>query len=444
MFSESIMQIISNFILFTAIFTGIIWLDWKLTLFVCVLIPTLIILTIRFRQNQRKCYELIRTILSAMNSFVQEHITGASTIRHFGLQKQELGKFEEINSDYKTANLDAVHYFAAFFANLELIHQLMLIGAFSLLVALASPITGFDAGTFFAFSIYALMVFRPIADLAERYNILQAALAAAHRIFEIFDINEEAYNESGEPLNSIEEIHFKNVWFAYEDHNWVLKNFSFSLKKGETIAFVGITGVGKTTIFNLLLRFYEIEKGSIYINQVDIKKYRLKDLRRQFSIILQDPLIFSDTLANNVSLYQNMSHQRIEAAIDDANLRTLVNSFPKGIEHTFLEGGSNLSAGEKQLVSLARAIAHNGNIFLLDEATANIDLGTEKEIQNVLEKILRNKTAIVVAHRFSTIQHVSRILVIHDGALAESGSHIELLKKKGIYEKLYRLQYKLN
>ncbi len=243
----------------------------------------------------------------------------------------------------------------------------------------------------------------------------------------------------------VEEIHsiaFEDVWFAYEDEHWIFKGMNFEITKGESVALVGVTGVGKTTILNLLLRFYDIQKGSIKINGRDIRDYPLQTIRRQFSVVLQDPEIFSGTIAENISLYNpDITHENMETVVDYVNMRHLISRYPDGLNHHLKERGKSLSAGERQLVSLARAVAHERNVLILDEATANIDLLTEKIIQEALHKILKEKTSIVIAHRLSTIRDVDRILVLHDGVLAESGTHSQLIEQKGIYEKLYRLQF---
>lgn len=441
MFAESIVPLIGNLFLFVCIFAGILYIDWTFALvFLTMLIP-MGYLTNHFRYHQRRCYEKIRLIVSAMNTFVQEHLMGAATIRNFNLKKTTRRQFEQINEDHRVAYLDSMHYFSFFVASIDFIQNVFLILVFVLLVSMTPIGEGFQAGTFFTFSLYALMIFRPLLDLAERYNVLQAAMAAAGKIFNMLDQHKESDRGKIE-LSQIESLSFEEVWFAYEDENWVLKGLTFESRKGESLAIVGFTGEGKTTIISLLLRFYNVQKGSIKINGRDIKDYTLSSLRKQFSVVLQDPVIFSGTISDNIGLYSpEISQEQITEAAQYLNLFPLIETFPDKWEHQLSERGKSLSMGEMQLISMARAIAHYRSVLILDEATANIDSNTEKMIQNALQKILKEKTSLVIAHRLSTIKDVSRILVLYEGQAAEIGSHEELLKSKGIYEKLYRLQF---
>ncbi|NGX42250.1 MAG: putative ABC transporter ATP-binding protein [Chlamydiae bacterium] len=443
MFSESIVPLMGSVLLFISICIGLVIVDYRAAIVLAAVLPLVFVLTNHFRCHQRKCYEKIRSIVSAMNVFVQEHLMGASTIRSFGLQEQEKRKFDEINADHRNANIETIHYFASFFAGIDFIQSLSLITVFLVLVTFAPPNSGFQAGTYFTFSLYILMLFRPLADLAERYNLLQSAMAAADRIFHVLDQKTEDLGPAeGPDLDEVHSIAFEDVWFAYKDENWVLKGTTFSINKGESVALVGVTGVGKTTILNLLQRFYDIQKGSITVNGRDIREYPLHALRQQFSVVLQDPEIFSGTIAENICLGNpNITDEKLDVVVDYVNLRPLVNSFHDGLQHYLSERGGSLSTGERQLVSMARAVAFDRSVLILDEATANIDSGTEKIIQNALMKILRDKTSIVIAHRLSTIKDVDRIIVLHDGVVAEKGTHQELLKVQGIYEKLYRLQF---
>jgi ATP-binding cassette subfamily B protein len=287
------------------------------------------------------------------------------------------------------------------------------------------------------------MFFRPLGDLAERYNVLQSAMAAAGRIFEVLDHPTEFNSEiDGLHLDRVNDIAFEDVWFAYKENHWILKGLTLHVKQSESLAIVGMTGAGKTTIINILLRLYEFQKGSIKINGLDIRLYSLSSLRKQFSLVLQDPVIFSGTIAENLTLHDpTITTERLNAALDTVNIRAFIEQFPKKMHHQLSERGMNLSVGEMQLISMARAVAHNRPVFLFDEATANIDTKTEKMIQGALENILKHKTALVIAHRLSTIQNVSRIIVLHNGTIKETGSHQELLQANGLYEKLYRLQY---
>jgi ATP-binding cassette, subfamily B, multidrug efflux pump len=441
LFAESVIPILGSIFLFIGISIGIAIVDWRVAILMIILLPIVWWLTHRFRYFQRRCYDRIRTVVSAMNTFVQEHLMGASIIRNFGLQQQEMKHFEEINEDHCNAYLEAIHHFSFFIAGIDLLQNMSLILVFVLLVAFAPVNTGFAAGAYFTFSLYTLMFFRPLADLAERYNVLQSAMAAAERIFHVLDQRTET-QQQGADLDEIETIAFENVWFAYEKDNWVLKNLSFEVKKGESLAIVGVTGEGKTTIMSLLLRFYDHQKGIIKINGRDIREYALSAVRRQFSVVLQDPVIFSGTIAENISLYNpEIPIAKIEEIIDHLNLHSFINRFSDGLHQQLLERGKSLSIGEMQLISMARAMAHHRTVLVMDEATANIDTATEKIIQKALGKILHEKTSLVIAHRFSTIKHMNRILVLHRGFVAESGTHQQLLQAKGIYEKLYRLQF---
>lgn len=443
MFSESIVPLIGSVILFISVCIGLTVIDWRAAIILFSILPLVFWLTNFFRKNQRRCYDLIRGIISALNAFVQEHLMGAATIRSFGLQDEEKHQFDEINHDHRNANVETIHYFAFFFAGIDFVQSLALISIFVVLASYTGQGAHFDAGIYFTFSLYVLMLFRPLADLAERFNLLQSAFAAADHIFQILDEKpEDAGVESGMTIEEIEKIEFRDVWFAYREDNWVLKGLTFSIEKGESAALVGVTGGGKTTVMNLLLRFNDIQRGEIKINGKNIREYPLHLLRKQFSVVLQDPEIFSGTIRNNISLGdESITEDKVNSVVDYVNLRPFIDTLSKGVDHYLIERGKSISAGQRQLVSMARAVAHDRSALILDEATANIDSGTEKIIQGVLKKILHDKTSVVIAHRLSTIKDVDKIIVLHDGVLKEQGTHQELLKNKGIYEKLYRLQF---
>jgi ATP-binding cassette, subfamily B, multidrug efflux pump len=443
MFAESVVPILGNIFLFVGIFFGILYINWKMGILVLCILPLVWALTSHFRKFQRICYNRIRTVASAMNTFVQEHLMGASIIRSFGLQSQTKKQFEEINQDYCNAYLDSIHNFSFFMAGIDLISNASLIFAFVVIVAFSPFGQTFEAGMFLTFSLYALMFFRPLADLAERYNLLQSAMAAASRIFALLDTPSEKKVDTGMiELAEIDSILFEDVWFSYEPDHWVLKGMTLKIDPRQSYAFVGMTGEGKSTIMSLLLRFYEPQKGQIVINGRDIKDYTLASLRRQFSLVLQDPVIFSGTIADNIALYdESISREKMENVVNYLGIRPLIEHFSDGLDHLLFERGKGLSTGEMQLISLARAMAHKRSVLILDEATANVDTMTEQMMQQALQTSLKQQTALVIAHRLSTVMNVSTIIVLQEGKVAEIGSHEALLNKKGIYEKLYRLQF---
>lgn len=443
MFTESIVPIFGSLLLFVCMVGGIFYLEWRLGVVIVFIMPIAFVLTNYFRVYQRRCYDRIRSIVSAMNTFIQEHLMGASTVRNFGLQKREERQFEEINIDHCNAYMESVDNFSFFIASIDFLQSLTLIAVFAILVYFAAAPGEFQAGIFFTLSLYTMMFFRPLSDLAERYNVLQSAFAASERIFHVLDDRRENENKEGIVLDGIESIVFDNVWFAYEKENWVLKGLSFEIKKGDSVALVGPTGAGKTSIMSLLLRFYDYQKGSILINGKDIKEYTLASVRKQFSVVLQDPVIFSGTIYENIALYRSaITRDKVEEVIDYMGMRPFIKRFPLGIDHVLTERGQSLSLGQMQLIAMARAVAEDRSVLVLDEATANIDTATERVIQDALQKILLDKTALVIAHRLSTIKDVKKIMVLNQGQLAESGTHGELLKTRGIYEKLYRLQFR--
>lgn len=443
LFAESVIPILGSFFLFTCMFIGLLMVNWQVGLLMLFISPGLWWLTHHFRFHQRQIYQTIRAIVSAMNAFVQEHLMGMGIVKSFNLHLEEKQKFDEINRDHLSAHLESVHHFALFFSGIEWIQNLTMILAFVLLVLLAPAEGGFQAGTYFTVSLYGLMLFRPIIDLAERYNLLQSALAAAERIFDILDTPLEPRGpQPGRALDHIESIVFDRVWFAYKEKHWVLKNLSFEIRQGESVAFVGMTGSGKTSIISLLLRFYDFQKGNIWINGYDIREYAVEALRQQFSVILQDPVIFSGTVQDNIALYAaTIDSKQVLQSIRDVHLTSWIETLPGQLQFQLNERGIGLSAGEMQLLSLARAIVHRRSVLIFDEATSNIDLQTEKKIQHALSHLLKKRTALVVAHRLSTIHNVQRILVLSEGKLVEQGTHQELMDLQGLYEKLYRLQF---
>lgn len=442
MFAEGIVPIIGNIFLFIGVVIGVCILDWRAAIAMAFFLPLAIWHTNYFRVNQRRCYVMIRSIVSALNTFIQEHLMGFSTIRNFGLQKEEFRVFEEMNEDHNTAYKETIGYFAFFFAGIDFVQSAALILLFALLVIATPAGQPFQAGTFFAFSIYAMMIFRPLSDLAERYNEMQSAFASAERIFDVFGKEEENLTQPDGEFGELEEIAFNDVWFAYKNEDWILKGVSFTLKKGESLAIVGVTGSGKTTIMSLLLRFYEPQRGTITINGKNINHYSKEALRSLFSVVLQDPVIFSGTFRQNLTLNDpTIDNKRVERVVDELEMNALVGRYPLGLDEQISSRGKGLSVGEMQLVSMARALVHQNPIMMLDEATANIDSGMEHLIQRGIKHLTAHTTSIIIAHRLSTIREVDRILVIHEGHVAEEGTHQDLLAARGIYEKLYRLHF---
>lgn len=444
MFSSGIVQVFSDIFVIVWIFIFMFSMAWDLALVVLIVIPFLFYATFLFRKKVRETYRDVRLHLARLNSYMQEHVTGMNVVQIFAKEKEELEKFSSINQDYKTANIKSVFYYAVFFPVVELLSAI----TFGLIIwygggeVIQSKMT---IGVLLAFFQYTEMFWRPVRDLSEKYNILQAAMASSERIFKLID-NDTIIKNSETPvrLEKIRgEIEFKNVYFAYNPGEYVLKNVSFKINPGERIAIVGATGAGKTSIINILTRFYDIEKGSITLDGVDIRGIEKNDLRRYISMVLQDVFLFSGTIKTNISLGNSEipDEQIINSAVT-VGADKFISQLPNGYDEEVKEKGATLSVGQRQLISFARALAYDPHILILDEATSSVDTETEILIQNAIEKLLVGRTSIVIAHRLSTIQNSDKILVMHKGELKEIGTHQELLAKRGIYYRLYQLQYK--
>ncbi len=419
-------------------------LDYKLALVTLSVLPVLIYATSVFRKRVRDSYRRIRILVAKLNSYIQEHVTGILIVQYFGKEKRTIEEFETINRDHTDQNNKSVFYYAVFFPIVELI------GAISAGLIIwyggGQVVQGaVSIGVIISFIQFTEMFFRPIRDLSEKYNILQTAMASSERIFSLLDekpeiqdsdVNEKAVIKNGS-------IEFKNVFFAYNNDDFVLKNVSFKINDGEKVAFVGATGAGKSTIINLLSRFYEINSGMISIDGTDIKKIKQKELRKYIAVVLQDVFLFSGSIRSNITLgNMDISEQSVITAIDNVGLSTFINSLPDKLDHPVNERGSTLSVGQKQLISFARALVIDPKILILDEATSSVDTNTEMLIQDAIRKLIEGRTSIIIAHRLSTIQKCDKIIVMHKGEIKEMGTHQELLENNGLYYKLYQLQYK--
>jgi len=382
--------------------------------------------------------------LARLNSYMQEHVTGMSVVQIFRKEESEEKRYAHINADHRDANIRSIFYYAVFYPGVEFLSSI----AIGLIIwygggeVFQGVLT---IGVLFAFIQYTEMFFRPIRDLSEKYNIMQTAMASSERIFKLLDnqtfVNNPAYPKSFEKVKG--EIEFRNVWFAYQKEEYVLKNISFKIKPGESIAIVGHTGAGKTSIINILTRFYDIQKGSILVDGIDIRDIDKRDLRKHISTVLQDVFLFSGDIKSNISMAnENISLVKLQQAARTVGADKFIESLPEKYNEVVKERGATLSVGQKQLISFARALAYDPRILILDEATSSIDTETELLIQRAIEKLLIGRTAIVIAHRLSTIQSSDKILVMHKGEIRETGNHQELLAKRGIYYKLYQLQYK--
>jgi ATP-binding cassette, subfamily B, multidrug efflux pump len=406
--------------------------------------PIVIVVTIIFRRSVTQSYRRIRVAIARINSYLQEHVTGIVVLQLFNRERRSSAEFEVVNRQHMEAYKDAITAYGWFYPVIEFISML----------ALAAILTygGFRVesgaltlGVVAAFLQYGLRFFRPIQDLSEKYNILQGAMASSERIFKLLDTEARIVSpDRPAPASAtIAPIEFDHVWFAYKDEDWVLKDVSFTIAPGETIAVVGHTGAGKTTLISLLLRFYDIQKGSIRVGGIDIRDMDPLDLRRQFGVVLQDPYLFTGTLAENIRLgTERIQQAEVEAAAEQVNLLDFIRGLPEGFAQPIRERGSGLSTGQKQLIGFARALAHDPRYLILDEATSSVDTETELRVRDALSRMVEGRTSIIIAHRLSTIQRADRILVMHKAQLREAGTHQELLAMRGIYWKLYQLQYK--
>jgi ATP-binding cassette, subfamily B, multidrug efflux pump len=450
LFAAGVVTMINDLFLLVVMAGLLFKIDWRLALDTLGVLPAILIVTFVFRHYVREANRKIRTAIARINAFLQEYISGMSVVQLFNREHKAMQEFERRNKDNMLAWRDAILAYALFYPAVEFlsfatIALIFWAGGNRILHG------GLTLGVLTAFTMYAQRFFRPIQDLSEKFNILQSAMAASERIFKLLD--EPITIQSEENCQRLAaargEIEFRNVWFSYRnvvepsDEDWVLRDVSFRLQPGQTFAIVGHTGAGKTTLISLLLRFYDIQRGQILLDGVDIRLLDLQDLRRHFGIVLQDPFLFSGTIESNIRLgTPGISRQDVERAIEKIGLADFVHSLNEGTATPVNERGSTLSVGQRQLINFARALAHNPRFLILDEATSSVDTKTELLIREALDKLLTGRTALVIAHRLSTIQYADRILVFHKGRLREQGAHQELLALRGIYYRLYQLQYK--
>lgn len=448
LFTSGVIDLLGDLVMIVAIIGMMFWMDWQLTLVALVTIPMLAGATTWFRKGARRGYDRIRTRLARLNAYLQEHLSGAQTVQIFNAEDKALSRFHDINDDHRRANIETIFYYATFYPLVDLIGAtgialIIWYGGWRVMSSTPTE-TYLTLGALVAFIQYSQQLFQPIRDISDKYNVLQAAVVASHRLFQTLDlpvtINSPAKpSKSGTSEGRIE---FQNVWFAYHDEEWVLKDVSFTVEPGQSIALVGHTGSGKTTVTNLLMRFYDIQRGRILLDGVDVRDWDLKSLRENFAVVLQDVFLFSGTIESNIRLgREDISTEKVEWAASEVRADKFVRRLPQAFATEVKERGAGLSVGQKQLISFARALAFNPSVLVLDEATSSIDTETEQLIQEAIRRVMRNRTSLVIAHRLSTIQRADRIIVLHHGEIREQGSHQELLAERGLYWKLYRLQY---
>lgn len=444
--SDGVVAIIGDLFRIIFILYFMFSMNWELSIVTIAVLPILFYATFWFKEKVRISFLKVRDQISNVNSFVQEHINGMSVVQLFNREKKELNKFKEINAAHRDAHLETIFYFSIFWPIVEVFSSF----AMALIVWYGGGralMDGVTFGVLLAFIQYSRQFFMPIRGLSEKFNTLQSALASSERIFNLMDTETEVIEaESPKTIDNPKgEIEFENVWFRYnEGEDYILKNVSFKAKPGESIAIVGATGAGKTTIINLLLRFYEIEKGVIKMDGIDIRELTLKDLRRYFSLVLQDNALFSGSIMNNITLgEESITREAVVKAAHDVEAHRFIEKLPNSYDYELKQQGSSLSMGQKQLICFVRAMVFDPKILILDEATSSVDSETEALVTIASEKMMQGRTSIVVAHRLSTIKHADRILVMHKGEIREQGNHSELiLQDGGIYKKLYELQYK--
>jgi len=462
MFTSGVVSIFEDVLVLAGIVFVMLRMNWWLALLAFSVIPLIMIATQIFRKFVRESYRRIRTAIARINSYLQEHVSGMSVVQLFNREERAFQDFETVNRQHMKAFKDAIMAYALYYPVVEILSSIAV--AIIIWVGGGGVLRGVvTLGVLVAFIQYSQRFFRPIQDLSDKYNILQAAMAASERIFKLLDTPPEIVSPANPALgDGSGQIEFRHVWFTYqrlddsmrerlrssstpekENVEWVLRDVSFTIEPGETAAIVGHTGAGKTTLSSLMMRFYDVQRGAILIEGIDVRDWDVQELRRRFAVVLQDPVLFTGTVTSNIRLgTERITEEEIENAADQVNVGDYIRSLPSGFHEPVREGGSTLSTGQKQLINFARALAHNPRILILDEATSSVDTETELRVRSALTRLVTGRTSVIVAHRLSTIQTANRILVMHRGQLREIGTHQELLAQRGLYWKLYRLQYK--
>jgi len=442
-FTEGVVIVFGDLLQLTVVLVVMFVTDWRLSLISISTIPLLLVATNIFKNGIKSAFQDVRTQVGRINSFVQEHITGMNIVQIFNREEEEMEKVRQINKEHADAHIRSVWHYSVFLPIVEILSAVSL----GLLIWLGARgvIEGtFTIGNLVAFTLYVNMLFRPIRTLADRFNTLQMGMVSSERVFKVLDTH-DYIADTGEysPETISGEIDFRNVWMAYNDENWILRDLSFKAAPASTIAIVGATGSGKTTIINLINRFYEYQKGSICIDGRDIREYSAKTLRRHVAVVLQDVFLFSDTIANNISLNNPaIGRAHIEEAARQVGADEFIKKLPGGYDYNVMERGAMLSAGQRQLIAFIRAYLYDPAILVLDEATSSVDTETEEMIKKATENVTRNRTSIIIAHRLATVQKADMILVMENGQILESGNHQSLLKQNGQYKKLFELQFK--
>ena len=443
LFTSGVVSVFGDVFTLVGIMTVLLTMDWRLALVTFSVLPLIVVVTQWFRRNVRESYRKVRALVARINAFLQENITGMSTVQLFRRESRNLRRFDDLNVEHRDVNIASIFYYAVFYPSVEIVGAL----ATALIIwwgggwVLAGTLT---LGSLVAFTQYAQRFFRPISDLSEKFNLLQSAMASSERIFTLLD-TPVAVEPPSAPQTAQGPGHlvFDHVWFAYTGDDWVLRDVSFEVKPGERVAIVGATGAGKSTIINLLMRFYDVRQGRILVDGIDVRDMDLADLRRRFGLVLQDVHLFSGTVAGNIRLGEaSIDDTAVIKAAQAVHADQFVNRLPQGFETPVAERGATLSTGQKQLLSFARALAFDPSVLVLDEATSSVDTETELLIRDALRVLMAGRTTVAIAHRLSTIQDVDTILVLHKGRIRESGRHQELLALRGIYHRLYQLQYR--
>ncbi|MBK9313375.1 MAG: ABC transporter ATP-binding protein [Acidobacteria bacterium] len=446
LFTSGLVEVLGDIVLIAGALGMMFYFNWKLAIVSLLVVPLLIAVTSWFRRGAREGFRRVRTKIARLNAFTQEHISGAQTVQLFNREEKAMAEFSRINTDHRQANIDTIFYYAVFY---PLVNLISAVGIAAIVWYGGGQViqNAITIGTLVAFLQYTQRLWQPIQDISDKYNVFQAAVVASERVFRLLDTPDGIQSPASawQPEHGARargHIEFRNVWFAYKDEDWVLKDVSFTVDPGESVALVGHTGSGKTTITNLLMRFYDIQRGQILLDGVDIRQWDLTRLRENFAIVLQDIFLFSGDIAGNIRLGNRITEDRVEWAAREVHADGFIDKLPERFATKVRERGAGFSVGQKQLISFARALAFDPRILVLDEATSSIDTETEQLIQQAIERVMVDRTSIIIAHRLSTIQRVDKIIVLHKGEIREMGDHQSLIAQRGIYHKLYQLQYR--